>query len=165
MAHAVLCHDTSKDIFYYILLNKNANWIKSCFLYDLRPYKKQIACLHYRWRLNLLVSNRYFFLVIVFSLITSFNIPPCHVKSYQIQDCFTINFFVLFCNPCVLLAGCNPVYNSFAYLKQPIPFPTHLINLLMFLFHQRLNQLCLFFHYFSIYKIRQNPSQKTRNCQ
>lgn len=29
--YAVLCHDTSKGYFYYLKLNKNVNWIKSCF--------------------------------------------------------------------------------------------------------------------------------------
>lgn len=29
--YAILCHDTSKNIFYYLKLNKNVNWVKSCF--------------------------------------------------------------------------------------------------------------------------------------
>lgn len=29
--YSILCHDTSKNIFYFLKLNKNANWIKSCF--------------------------------------------------------------------------------------------------------------------------------------
>lgn len=29
--YSILCHDTSRDIFYYLKLNKKANWVKSCF--------------------------------------------------------------------------------------------------------------------------------------
>lgn len=29
--YAILCHDTSKNIFYYLRVNRKANWIKSCF--------------------------------------------------------------------------------------------------------------------------------------
>lgn len=29
--YSILCHDTSEKIFYYLKLNKNVNWIKSCF--------------------------------------------------------------------------------------------------------------------------------------
>ena len=29
--YVILCHDTSKNIFYYLKLNKKVNWIKSCF--------------------------------------------------------------------------------------------------------------------------------------
>lgn len=29
--YSIVCHDTSKDIFYYLKLNKDVNWIKSCF--------------------------------------------------------------------------------------------------------------------------------------
>ena len=29
--YSVLCHDTTCNKLYYIKLNKNANWIKSCF--------------------------------------------------------------------------------------------------------------------------------------
>lgn len=31
ISYSVLCHDVSKNIFYYLELNKNVNWIKSCF--------------------------------------------------------------------------------------------------------------------------------------
>ena len=29
--YSVLCHDTASGKMYYIKLNKNVNWIKSCF--------------------------------------------------------------------------------------------------------------------------------------
>ncbi len=29
--YSILCHDISKDIYYYLKLPKNVNWVKSCF--------------------------------------------------------------------------------------------------------------------------------------
>lgn len=31
ISYAILCHDISKNIYYYLKLDKNVNWIKSCF--------------------------------------------------------------------------------------------------------------------------------------